>query len=204
MWFYINALQKEKKVFFQINSSSFHSLVKHILTLKPIPELLHPECFSIYFTHTFEASWASISAPDHNWRNYAQLGAGVHLDAKIDVCILVWQHFNMTVLWCYADRRDTQMVCSPADTANSWGSYQRGGTWSPWSGSGSGRWFFRPQTGSWWNSTLWTEHLLLIRRFWCLVNRNTKQTWHLSRYSLLFTPLLSTLKGPTCVVEVKF
>lgn len=30
-----------------------------------------------------------------------------------------------------ADQRDTQTVCSPVDTANSWGSFQRGGTWSP-------------------------------------------------------------------------
>lgn len=41
---------------------------------------------------------------------------------------------------CRADRRGTQTVCSPADTANCSDSSRRGGTWSPWSGSGSGRW----------------------------------------------------------------
>lgn len=47
---------------------------------------------------------------------------------------------GVSLLCCRADRRGTQTVCSPADTANCSGSSRRGGTWSLWSGSGSGRW----------------------------------------------------------------
>lgn len=59
--------------------------------------------------------------------------------------VLVWRFIApdliAAVLWCSADRRGTQMVCSPAATANSWVSCQHGDIWNLWSGRESGGWF---------------------------------------------------------------
>lgn len=57
--------------------------------------------------------------------------------------------FVVVVLVVDADRRDTRTVCSPVDTVNSWGSSQRGSTWSLSSGRGSVMSFWRSQ----WSAT---------------------------------------------------
>lgn len=98
------------------------------------------QTYCSHFFHCITVLAAAFFAPSlqHHSNNYHKPNTLTSEERRVFLRLCVVASFG--VLWCCADRRGTQMGCSPAGTANSSDSSQRGGTWSLWSGSGSGRW----------------------------------------------------------------